>query len=98
MSAALLLAGCGGGGGGDGTTIDHTVVETGIETGIAQQQHRASVVSCPKDVKAKTGRTFTCTATLMSGDQHPVTVTVTAADGSVHYEGLNGFVGGRPPK
>jgi len=44
--------GCGG---HDAVTIDHTVVETGIETGIAQQQHVIAVVSCPKGIEAKRG-------------------------------------------
>jgi hypothetical protein len=91
---AAALAGCGGG--DDPVTIDHTVVETGIETGIARQQHVIAIVSCPPDIAAKKGTRFKCTATLRSGRQEPISVVATDDTGNVHYEGFRGYVNGKP--
>jgi hypothetical protein len=91
---ALALAGCGG----TTVTIDHTVVENGIEAGVAQQQHVLSTVSCPPHIVAKKGRHFVCTATLATGRQVPVSVTATDSKGNVRYAGFNGFRNGQPPK
>lgn len=85
-------AGCGD----DDVVIDHTVVESGIEAGIAQQQHVLSTVACPPDIVASKGKTFTCTATLASGRQVPVEVTATDDKGNVNYSGFNGFRNGQP--
>jgi hypothetical protein len=92
LIGAVALGGCGG---KDSVTIDHTVVEKGIEAGVAQQQHVLSTVSCPPKIVAKKGREFVCTATLASGRQVPVTVTATDDKGSVSYAGFNGFRNGR---
>jgi Domain of unknown function (DUF4333) len=89
--AALAVAGCGS----DPVVIDHSVVETAIETSALKQQHVFTVVSCPKDIVASKGRRFTCTATLRSGTQVPVTVTARDDKGNVHYEGFRGFTNGR---
>ena len=89
--AALAVAGCGS----DAVVIDHTVVETAIETSTLKQQHVFTVVSCPKGVVAEKGRRFTCTATLRAGTQVPVTVTAQDDKGNVHYEGFRGFTNGR---
>lgn len=88
----LAVAGCGD----DPLTLDHGVVENGIEAGIAQQQHILSTVSCPPDIEARKGRTFVCTATLASGEQLPVDVTATDDKGNVSYSGFQGFRDGKP--
>lgn len=96
-TAALAgsLAACGGGG-DDEVTVDHTVVETAIETSVARQQRTWSVVACPTDVEAVRGRRFRCLATIESGRQVPVTVTVRDARGTVDFRGFEGYVDGRP--
>jgi hypothetical protein len=83
-AAALLVAGCGG----SGTTIDHVTLEKAIEVSVAQQRHQIVIVACPKGVKAKTGVTFTCTATTARGQQYPFRVTGNDSKGNVHYVGL----------
>jgi hypothetical protein len=91
-TAVLAVAGCGGG----PAVIDHSVVETAIETSVLRQQHIFTVVSCPKGIVAAAGRRFTCTATLRSGTQVPVQVTARDDKGAVHYEGFRGYAHGRP--
>jgi hypothetical protein len=91
--ATAVLAGCGG---DDPVEIDHSVVETAIETSVLRQQHIFTVVACPKGIRAERGRRFTCTATLKSGSQVPVQVTARDDTGNVHYEGFPGYVDGRP--
>jgi hypothetical protein len=88
--AAVSLAGCGG---DSGTTIDHTIVEKAIEVSVAQQRHEIVIVACPKDVKAKKGRTFTCSATTARGRQYPFRVTARDSKGNVHYVGLGATSG-----
>jgi hypothetical protein len=89
-----LLAGALGGCGAK--KIDRAVVEKAIEISIAQQQHVIAIVSCPKDVESQRGKVFYCGATLGSGRQLPITVSVKDDQGNVHYSGFNGFVNGRP--
>jgi hypothetical protein len=93
-AAVLAAAGCGN----SSVVIDHSVVETAIETSVLKQQHVFTVVSCPKGVVASTGRRFTCTATLRSGTQVPVVVTARDDKGDVHYEGFRGYANGRPSR
>jgi hypothetical protein len=90
-AAVLALSGCGH----SSVVIDHSVVETAIETSALKQQHLLTVVSCPKGIVASKGRRFTCTATLRSGTQVPVAVTARDDKGNVHYEGFRGFANGR---
>ena len=100
LRIAIAIAGAVGGvagcGGSSGFTIDHTVVQTAIAAGIAQQQHILTIVSCPPGMKAHKGGHFTCTVTFASGSQAPITVTELDAHGNVRYAGLRGYVNGRP--
>jgi hypothetical protein len=84
-ATALLVTGCGGGG---ATTVDHTTLEKAIEISIAQQRHQLMIVACPKGIKAKKGRAFTCTATSARGHQYPFRVTAKDSNGNVRYLGL----------
>jgi hypothetical protein len=93
VSAAGSLAGCGG---STPFTIGHTVVQTAIAAGIAQQQHVLTIVSCPPGKKAHKGGHFVCTVTFANGSQAAITVTELDARGNVHYAGLSGYVNGRP--
>jgi hypothetical protein len=93
VSAAGAVAGCGG---STRFTIDHTVVQTAIAAGIAQQQHILTIVSCPLGMKAHKGGHFICTVTFASGRQAAMTVTELDAHGNVHYAGLSGYVNGQP--
>jgi Domain of unknown function (DUF4333) len=91
-AAVLAVSGCGK----SSIVIDHSVVETAIETSALKQQHIFTVVSCPKGVVASKGRRFTCTATLRSGTQVPVVVVARDDKGDVHYAGFRGYANGRP--
>ena len=84
IAGGIWLAGCGG----SSTTIDQQNLQTSIEVGIAQQKHMLSVVQCPKNIQASKGVTFTCTATLASGQQVPFTVTGLDDKGNVHFGGF----------
>jgi hypothetical protein len=82
--AALLFTGCGD----DGTTIDHTTLEKAIEVSVARQRHEIVIVACPKDVRAKKGKKFTCTATRANGEQVRFRVTAKDSKGNLRYVGL----------
>lgn len=90
--SVVALAGCGG---SSGFTIDHTIVQTAIQEGIAQQQHTLSIVSCPPGIRARKGGHFVCSVTFANGSQSQVTVTELDDRGNVHYAGLRGYVNGR---
>jgi hypothetical protein len=92
LGTAGAIAGCGG---SSGFTIDHTVVQTAIAAGIAQQQHTLTIVSCPPGMKAHKGGHFACTVTFANGSQATIAVTELDARGNVHYAGLRGYVNGR---
>ncbi|MGO9751015.1 MAG: DUF4333 domain-containing protein [Solirubrobacteraceae bacterium] len=92
-SAAALLSACGS---ASAVVIDHNVVQSAIEVGIAQQQHVLSIVTCPPGVKATRGARFTCTVTFADGRQASIVVTATDDLGDVRYAGLNGYVNGHP--
>ena len=91
--AALGAVACGG---DHPVEVDHSIVETAIATSVARQQHLLSIVACPTGVDAVKGKRFRCLATLASGRQVPVTVTVRGADGTVDFSGFEGFEDGRP--
>ena len=91
VAAVLAVSGCGD----SPVVIDHSVVETAIETSALKQQHIFTVVSCPTGIVAAKGRRFTCTATLRSGTQVPVVVTARDDKGNVHYAGFRGYANGR---
>jgi uncharacterized protein DUF4333 len=83
---AGVLSGC-----GSDTKVDRLNLQTAIATSIAQQQHKLAVVSCPGNIKAKKGVTFSCVATLANGRQVPITVTGKDDKGNVHYAGFRGL-------
>jgi Domain of unknown function (DUF4333) len=83
-ATALLLTACGD----DGATIDHTTLEKAIEVSVARQRHEIVIVACPKGVKAKKGKKFTCTATRANGEQVRFRVTAKDDKGNVRYVGL----------
>jgi hypothetical protein len=83
-AAAVLLAGCGD----SGKTIDHTTLEKAIEVSVARQRHEIVIVACPKGVKAKKGKKFTCRATRANGEQVRFRVTAKDDKGNVRYVGL----------
>lgn len=61
-----------------------------LETEIASQIDtqlgtEGNTVSCPDDVKAESGATFECTATLSTGDAATVEVKQTDGDGNVTW-------------
>jgi hypothetical protein len=91
-SAALVvvvaLTACGG-----AATIDASRVEKAIEVSIARSSHRLSIVVCPTGVQVKKGNSFTCTATLGDGSQHPFHVTQTDDRGDVRYTQVQGGTG-----
>ena len=95
FAAAAGMAGLTACGGSSGFTIDHSIVQTAIEVGIAQQQHTLAIVSCPPGIKAHKGGRFVCTVTFRNGSQSAVTVTELDDHGNVHYAGLRGYVNGR---
>lgn len=68
LSAAILFAGCGGG------KLNTRRVEARLRVGIAHQGIDLKAVSCPRDVKAQRGLTFTCRATDRSGQSAPLKV------------------------
>ena len=82
--AALLLPGCGR----DGATIDHTTLEKAIEVSVARQRHEIVIAVCPKGIRAKKGKKFTCTATRANGEQVKFRVTAKDDKGNVKYVGL----------
>jgi hypothetical protein len=83
-AAGLLLTGCGD----DGATIDHTTLEKAIEVSVARQRHEIVIAACPKGIKAKKGKKFTCTATRANGEQVRFRVTAKDSKGNVRYVGL----------
>ena len=79
--AALALAGCGK------KIVDTADAEQRISESVADQV-KANVrsVSCPKDVKAKTGGVFTCTVTGGDGTKAPVRVRQQDDKGNVTFQ------------
>lgn len=91
----LVALGCGDDDDDGPGPVDHTVVETAIEASILKQQKLTSVVSCPTDIERRQGVKFQCTATLRTGAEEPVSVTVTRDDGTVEFTGLEGYRDGK---
>ncbi len=61
--STLVLAGCGS------TVIDNNKVQNTIKGELAKNGYTDVSVSCPDNVPAKQGRTFTCTATYKANGQ-----------------------------
>ena len=78
-SLALGLAAC-------EKTINTGKLEGKLKEGISKQfGTKVTKVDCPKDVKAKKGKTFTCTAHAASGQVQKFTITQDDNEGHVHY-------------
>jgi hypothetical protein len=79
-SLALGLAACGE------KTINTGKLESKLKEGIQKQFGiKVAKVDCPKDVKAKKGKTFTCSAHSASGQVQKFTITQDDNEGHVHY-------------
>jgi hypothetical protein len=76
--AALGLAACGD------TTIDTSSAEKSISENIQKQLgQKPKSVSCPDEIKAKKGGTFTCTVTASDGAK--ATIKATQTDDNGHF-------------
>jgi hypothetical protein len=62
-------------------TIDSTSLESSIKTQLATKGVPGATVSCPDDIKAEKGGTFTCTA---SAQGQTVTLQITQTDDQGH--------------
>src|SRR3954454_16337097 len=60
-----LIAGCGGGGGSK--TVASAQVEKGMKQSLSTSSAAVTTASCPDDVKAEKGATFTCTVEFSNG-------------------------------
>jgi hypothetical protein len=84
--SALALAGCGS------TVIDNDKVQNTIKATLAKNGYSNISISCPSDVPAKQGRSFTCTATYTAnGQSGTATIPVNQLDNKgtvyVNYHG-----------
>jgi hypothetical protein len=76
---ALLLCAC-------GKTIETSDLEAKIARQITVTQHAAPrSVDCPSDIKAKKGRTFTCTVTRSDGSRAPAPVKLLDDEGRFSF-------------
>lgn len=77
--AVLAFAGC-------SKTLSGKKVEKQIVDDLGKTA-QVDKVSCPSSIKAKTGTTFACTATLKGGQKVAIDGKITEVDGStVHWE------------
>ena len=82
---ALMLAGCGGDDSKEAgattatptprATVDDTQVEQGIKDQLSTASVKVTSATCPTDVEAKSGATFTCNITFSNGATGKATVT-----------------------
>lgn len=79
LAAAALLAGC-------SKSLDGSSIESQIADGLSSQAGGTWTVSCPSDIPAEQGATFTCTATGADGTTSTITVTQDDADGNVTWK------------
>ena len=75
---ALFVTGC-------SQTIDGGDIEREVAAGVDDQQGVEAEVSCPDDIEAEDGGTFTCTATDSEGTEWDVSVVQQDADGNVEW-------------
>ncbi len=75
---ALFVTGC-------SQTIDGSDVEREVAAGVDDLQSVEVEVSCPDDIEAEDGGTFTCTATDSEGTEMDVNVVQQDADGNVEW-------------
>ncbi len=78
LPAALILAGC-------DKTIDSGDLEGEIAKNIKQQVGETVTVSCPDDITAKKGKTFTCKVTRKTGAPVIAKVTLLDNEGKFSY-------------
>jgi Domain of unknown function (DUF4333) len=94
-TGALALAGCGDDESTATTTPTRTVdtaqVESEIEQQLSTPSAEVSSVTCPDDVRAETGKTFTCSASWDNGATGKVKVTQESPN-RFTYEAVSGSV------
>ena len=79
-AAGMAMASCGE------STIDAGKAETAIQRDLAEKTGLAiASVSCPEDVKVRSGGTFRCRAVARNGDRATVLVTQRDEDGTVTW-------------
>src|ERR1700753_2116328 len=83
LAAALVVAGIAVS--GCATTIDESKAADFVRRGFAGTAAEAREVSCPKDVEARRGKTFTCRVTWDDGDTGTVTLHMVSDDGNVKF-------------
>jgi hypothetical protein len=66
-------------------TLEASDIEREVAAGVDDQQGVEVEVSCPDDIKAEDGGTFTCTATDSEGTEWDVDVVQQDADGNVEW-------------
>lgn len=67
--------------------LNQADVESAISSGLTQQLGGTFTVSCPSDVEAKTGGTFTCNVTdPATGQKATITATQTDDQGKFNWE------------
>lgn len=80
-AAAVLVAGILAGCGSAATkTVDPASVESAIRDDVVRQGGALKAITCPTDVKAKSGVTFDCAIALDDGSKAVAHVTMTSAD------------------
>lgn len=77
---------------GGGDTLNTEKLQTAVQAEIVKVVPNATAdVSCPTGVKAESGATFDCTATV-NGQQATIKVTQKDADGNVNFESQQAFL------
>lgn len=85
-AAVLALTGC-------DKNLNTDSIEPQIEKTIEQSGAKVTSVSCPDNVTAKKGDTFTCTVKLANGKESEVPVTQTDSEGHVLFDPSKGTKG-----
>ena len=81
VALTALAAGCGA------SVLDAAQVNERIAAQIEQQTGaEVASVSCPSDVEAKAGGTFTCTVTGTDGSEASIAVVQTSGDGDLSFD------------
>jgi hypothetical protein len=88
---AVGAAGCSGDTVIDATKVQDAIVQQAADGGLA-----LTAVDCPEDRRAAEGDTFSCTATLDSGEVITVDATQTDDDGSLTLEQVEAVIDGAP--
>lgn len=79
VAAGIAVSGC-------ATTIDEGKAADFVRSSFDNKDSvKVREASCPKDVDAKRGGTFTCRVTWVDGDTGTVTLHMTSDDGDVRF-------------